>query len=90
MTELKATIQNEAGIHCRPSALIIKEAATWSGTIEIIAPMGRTTLQSALELIMLGLEKGTTITIRTEGPGEEDFAKKMVELFETHFDFPPK
>ena len=90
MTEVQATIQNEAGIHCRPSALILKEAATWDGEIEVIAPSGTTHLQSALELIMLGLEKGTTVTLRVEGNGEEAFAKKMAELFETHFDFPPQ
>jgi phosphotransferase system HPr (HPr) family protein len=90
MVEAKATIQNEAGIHCRPSAILVKEGVAYSGEILVTAEAGTCTLTSALELIMLGLEPQTEVTIQVSGPDEEVFCKKLAELFETHFDFPPQ
>ncbi len=90
MFEAKAIIRNEAGIHCRPSAILVKEGMAYTGDILITAESGNCTLTSALECIMLGLEKGTEVNIQVTGPDEDAFGKKLVELFETHFDFPPQ
>jgi len=88
MFEAKATIQNKAGIHCRPSAILVTEGMAYPGKILVTAKSGTCTLTSALELIMLGLEPQTEVTIQVTGPDEEVFGKKLVKLFETHFDFP--
>ncbi len=90
MFETKAVIQNEAGIHCRPSAILIKEGSSYSGKILVTAKSGTCNLTSALELIMLGLEPGAEVSIQVTGPDEEAYAIKLAELFETHFDFPPR
>ena len=90
MFEAKAVIQNEAGIHCRPSAILVKEGMAYAGEILVTAKTGTSTLTSALECIMLGLEKGVEVVIQVTGPDEEAFCNKLVELFETHFDFPPQ
>lgn len=90
MYEVKAKILNEAGIHCRPSAILIKEGCSYAGEILVTAASGTCTLTSALELIMLGLEQGAEVTIQVTGPDEEEYAKKLAGLFETHFDFPPQ
>ena len=88
--EAKAVVQNEAGIHCRPSAVLIKEGSAYSGKILVTAETGSCNLTSALDLIILGLECGVEVTIQVEGPDEEAYCRKLVELFETHFDFPPR
>lgn len=88
MVEMPATIQNSAGIHCRPSACIVKATAAYPGEITVIAPSGSCDPRSIMALIALGLEQGTQITIRVEGPDEEEQCRRLVELFETHFDFP--
>jgi phosphotransferase system HPr (HPr) family protein len=90
MVEAKAVIQNEAGIHCRPSAILIQAGNAYAGEILVEAASGTCNLTSALELIMLGLEKGTEIRIQVSGPDEEEEARQLVELFETEFDFPPQ
>ncbi len=90
MFEAKAVIQNEAGIHCRPSAILVTEGSSYPGEILVTAPTGTCDLKSALECIMLGMEKGTEITIQVTGPDEEAYAVKLAQLFETHFDFPPQ
>jgi phosphocarrier protein len=88
MVELKAVIKNEAGIHCRPTAVITQAIAGFKSTIFVVAPVGHCEIGSALELLMLGLEQGTQVVIRAEGPDEAAAAEKFKALFETEFDFP--
>ena len=90
MFEANAVVKNEAGIHCRPSAILVTEGSAYSGEILVSAEAGTCTLTSALELIMLGLEVNTPVTIQVTGPDEEAFCNKLVDLFETRFDFPPE
>lgn len=89
MYTANATIQNAAGIHCRPSAILVKEGSAYEGSIHIRAQSGTCDLTSALDLIMLGLEPGAKVTIEVSGPDEEAFCLKLAALFEHHFDFPP-
>ena len=90
MFETKAVIQNEAGIHCRPSALLVKAGMAYEGKIHVKAESGECDLCSALECIMLGLEQGTEVVIQVTGPNEEAQAHEIAALFETIFDFPPQ
>jgi len=84
-----ATIRNSAGIHCRPSASIIKFANNYPGDITICTEDGEEVdLRSMLALVALGLEEGATVTVWVSGPDEETFCDELVELFERHFDFP--
>lgn len=88
MVETQAVVKNEAGIHCRPTAVITQEANEYDGTITVMAPAGSCELGSALELMMLCLEQGTKITLQVSGPDEAAAAEKFKKLFETEFDFP--
>lgn len=88
MKTATAEIKNRDGIHCRPTAIIIKAARDYSGTISVSGSNGDAVLNSALALMMLSLGKGSQITIRVEGPEEEATLKKFVELFEREYNFP--
>ena len=88
MVEVKAVIKNSAGIHCRPTAVIIQESAEVDSVITVLSPGGNCELGSALDLMMLGLESGTQITLQVDGPDEEEVAVQFKKLFETEFDFP--
>ncbi len=90
MFEGTAVIKNEAGIHCRPSAILVKEGIAYEGDIFVEAESGSCNLTSALECIMLGLEMGTEVKVQVTGADEDVFGPKLVELFETQFDFPPQ
>lgn len=90
MVEGKATVKNEAGIHCRPTAKIIEAASKYAGTITVTGERGSTTLKSALEMMMLALVQGAQVTIQVDGPDEEATLQQFVDLFEYHFDFPPQ
>ena len=86
-------VKNAAGIHCRPSSVILNtinqefpfhrfELTTDSGnTIE---------LNSILALISLGLTCGSSAELRVEGPDEDKAIVRIGDLFEHEFDFPPR
>jgi phosphocarrier protein HPr len=88
MFEKTAIVRNEHGIHCRPSAVIVKAAHDFPGTIRVVAGSGEANLKSLLALVSLGLACGTAVRIRVSGPDEETWCNRMAQLFETHFDFP--
>jgi phosphocarrier protein HPr len=90
MATAKATIKNINGIHCRPSAVIIGQSKKYSGSIKISSINGETDLKSVIGLIGLGLEIGHEITIDVSGEDEDTFAQKLIDLFETEFDFPER
>lgn len=89
MIEKKAIIRNAQGIHCRPSAMIIRFVNSYEGEILVRTGRGETRLRSILELMSLELYPGSEVTIQVSGPDEEEFCHDLVALFETHFDFPP-
>lgn len=88
MTEASATVRNEQGIHCRPSAQIIKETEGYEGVVKVSNESGDCDLRSVMDLLMLALGKGSVVRIEVDGPGEVEFCRKLVDLFEYHFDFP--
>ena len=90
MIEKTATIRNEQGIHCRPSAKIVTEAMRHTCEIKVISAEGDADLRSLLSLVSLGLQAGTTVRIRVTGANEQAVCDRFVELLETHFDFPPQ
>jgi phosphotransferase system HPr (HPr) family protein len=90
MVTKKANIKNELGIHVRPSGLIIQETQNYSGKITLKSKGMELVLSSIMDLLALGLQAGDDLEIHIEGPEEETFIKKITELFETKFDFPPR
>jgi len=82
-----AVVKNEYGIHCRPSSVIIKEAQAYDGEITINANGSISHLKMILELLSLGIQKGTSVEITVQGDNEEEILDKFVHLFEKEFDF---
>jgi phosphocarrier protein FPr/phosphocarrier protein len=59
------------GLHARPAARIAQLAASYSGTIEIVAPSGRAaSARSAVAMLALALPHGAAVTVRgSDGDG---------------------
>ena len=90
MKSCNVVIRNAHGIHCRPSAVIIKEAERHGCDIELIRGDGRCDCRSMMGLLSMNLHEGAEAELRCSGPEEEKVLAIMSELFETHFDFPPR
>lgn len=84
-----ATIQNAAGIHCRPSAVIVKEFNDYPGRITLSNENGSCSVGSVMQILSLEMNQGGHVTIEVEGQNEAQTASRLKELLETHFDFPP-
>ena len=88
MFEKKITVRNKAGIHCRPSSLIISEAEKFPGhTFSLNSARGVSSLTSILDLLAMGLQTGDTATLRVSGPQEQEAGAKIAELLEHEYDF---
>lgn len=90
MLRRAATIRNAHGIHCRPSALIVKACAAFSSELQVHAAAGEANPKSIIALIALGMAEGDPVTVTADGPDEQAACARLVELLETHFDFPPR
>lgn len=90
MITKKATVQNAHGIHCRPSAEIIKAVKGLDCEILVSGNGQESDLRSVIGLVGMGLEPGADVEIQVNGNGEADVADQLVALFEKHFDFPPR
>lgn len=93
MLERVVTIRNNAGIHCRPSSVILStiKAEFPDHRFQLLTADGEITeLDSILALISLALSKGTSATLQVEGIDEDRAITRIGDLFEFEFDFPPK
>ena len=61
MPELSATIKNTQGIHCRPSAVIVKEIQKYDGEIMVSGDSGECDPRSIMALMSLGLQCGAKV-----------------------------
>jgi len=92
MQERKFTVRNKAGIHCRPSGVILNTIKNEfpDHRFEILGPDGHTVeINSMLALISMGLSQGTCGILRVDGCDEERAVQKIADLLEYEFDFPP-
>ena len=93
MKERIFTVRNKAGIHCRPSSVIlntINKAFPYHKFSVETGDGQNTELNSILTLISLGLTVGSKAVLRAEGPDEEKAIERIGDLFEYEFDFPPR
>lgn len=86
----KAIIQNEAGIHCRPSAHIVKSVQGYKGVMRVWNEEGESDLRSMLSLMMMALTPGTEVHVEVNGPDESSQLAAVIELLERVYDFPPQ
>lgn len=88
MQKKNVQIRNKAGIHCRPSGVIMTTVSKFPDHKIAAEAKGReVNLSSILDLLSMGLQMGEEVTIKVEGPREEEVCAKLAELFETEFDF---
>ena len=85
----EAIIANEQGIHCRPSALIVKAFQGYPGKIRISNGNGSCDVSSVMQLLSLEMHQNCPIKIEVMGENDAAVADRLVEMFQTHFDFPP-
>ncbi|WP_248929605.1 HPr family phosphocarrier protein [Paenibacillus hamazuiensis] len=83
------TIRNESGFHIRPAQLFTEKAASFQSDVKVIVHKDADNTEvdgkSILGLMTLGLEKGSVITIATEGSDAEAALDALTSLVESGF-----
>jgi len=86
MTERIVKVINRAGIHARPSALLVQTTKNFSSNIYIEKDTDRINAKSIMGIITLGASYGTELKIIAEGEDEEKAVEILVKLFESKFE----
>jgi phosphocarrier protein len=72
-------IANEKGLHARPATLLVSIASKFNCNITVTYDGVTVDLKSIMNVLSLGLKRGSLITIRTDGVDEVAALKKISE-----------
>lgn len=72
MSEAKVTINNKVGLHARPVAMLVSEAAKFKSDIIIKKGEKEANLKSLLAVLSLGVSGGEEIIIKVNGEDESE------------------
>jgi phosphocarrier protein len=86
MIEREVKIINNAGLHTRPAATIVKIAAKYKSEFFIYKDGMNINGKSIIGVMTLAAEKGSTLRLTFEGNDEEEASKAIVDYFERGFD----
>lgn len=86
MIKKKVKIVNEAGLHARPAASLVKLASKFSSEFYIHMYGYKVNGKSILGVMTLAAEKGAELELVIDGPDEEEAAEAIVDLIENGFE----
>jgi phosphocarrier protein len=86
MVEQTITIQNRAGIHARPSAMLVQTAKDFQSNIYLEKGNDRINGKSIMGILTLGASFGTELRVIAEGKDEQAALEAMVNLFNRKFE----
>ena len=87
MQERKITISNRLGLHARAAARLVRRAAQFDSTVELLREDTGESAdgKSILSVLLLAASCGTCLIIKTEGDDEERAIDALTELIEQRF-----
>ncbi len=85
MAERSVQILNKNGLHARPAAEIVKAAARFQSDITIVRDDLEVNGKSIMGVMMLAAECGATLTLRANGPDEEDAVGALAAIIASRF-----
>lgn len=86
MVSQKVEVKNETGLHARPASEFVKLASDQACNVFVEKDGRQVTAKSILGVLSLAISKGSTVTVSTDGEGEEESLKKIVEFIESLLD----
>jgi phosphocarrier protein len=85
MTEKTIVIKNRAGMHARPSSLVVQTTKNFSSSIYLEKGRDRINAKSIMGLLTLAASYGTEVKIIAEGDDEEEAVAALADLFDSKF-----
>lgn len=75
-------IQNQFGLHARPSAQLVKLAQQYSSQIRLKTENGEADAKSILDILSLAAGHGVNIHIHADGSDEKEALETIIGFFE--------
>lgn len=85
MIKKKVSIVNEAGLHARPAAALVRTAGKFKADFFIHMYGYRVNGKSILGVMTLAAEQGAELELELDGPDEKDALKAINDLFKNGF-----
>lgn len=85
MAEATVTILNRNGLHARPAAEIVKAASDFKSDITIVRDELEVNGKSIMGVMMLAAECGAMLTVRANGPDEEQAIEAISAIIAARF-----
>jgi phosphocarrier protein HPr len=86
MIEQTVKIINNAGLHTRPAATIVKLASKYKSEFYLSKDGLKINGKSIIGVMTMAAEKGSEIVLTFDGEDEEDAAKEIIDYFNRGFD----
>ena len=85
MIQRNFTINNNLGLHARPSAQLTQTAGKFQSEIWIARNGRRVNAKSIMGVLMLAAGKGSVVTVDADGPDEAEALAAVGSLIEAGF-----
>ena len=85
MQQLEVEITNKLGLHARASAKLTQLAGKFQSEVWMSRNGRRVNAKSIMGVMMLAAARGTTVTIETSGPDEDEAMSALLELIKDRF-----
>ena len=85
MFSKEVVVQNQVGLHARPATFFIQKANEFKSSIWVEKEERKVNAKSLLGVLSLGITKGTTIKIISDGADEEEAVTALVNLIASNF-----
>lgn len=86
MKRKKVKVLNEAGLHARPSSVLVKTASGYKSDFQIEMYGYRVNGKSILGLMTLAAEHGAEMELIVDGPDEDEALDALTKLFKNKFE----
>ncbi len=81
MPQQDIDVVNKLGLHARASAKLTQLASSFKSDVHISRNGRRVNAKSIMGVMMLAAAKGTTVTVDTSGPDEDEALVSIAALF---------
>jgi phosphocarrier protein len=88
MPERAVQVVNEAGIHARPAAEIVKTAARFKSDVTIVKDGLDVNAKSIMGVMMLAAECGSTVLLKGDGEDAQAAIDAIAQVIENGFGEP--
>lgn len=82
MVSRDVKITNNIGLHARPATFFVQKANCYRSVIKVEKDDRIVSAKSLLGVLSLGIAKGMTVTLRAEGPDENEAVEGLAMLID--------